>query len=192
MAIHLWRDDLWQGCLARDRGTLWMFSWFPSTFTPNAFYSTALFITCGLELSSNSLFTAASHYTQLNTWTTLEIICFSGEHVPLFRGWIQPFMHEFLSIVLKKKVLYSHTHSHSWINIFSWQFSVSFLVFRICISSSLTRMLKMQIRKVKWCERLFLEGKNVLGAKMCVGNIKDLTLTKKPLSICCISDCFTF
>ena len=128
-AIHLWRDtDLWQGSPARDTGTLWMFSWFPSTFILNAFYSTALFITCGWELSSNSLFTAASHYTELNTWTTLEIICFSGEHVPLFRGWIQPFMHEFTSIVLEKKVLYSHTHSHCWIILFF----LSFLVFR-CI-----------------------------------------------------------
>ena len=112
-----WRPvTVWRGGLARDRGTLWKFSWFPLTFTPNAFYSTALFITCGLELSSNSLFTAASHYTQLNTRTALEIICFSGEHVSLFRGWIQPFMHEFLSIVLKRKVLYSHTQSYSWIN----------------------------------------------------------------------------
>ena len=128
-AIHLWRDtDLWQGSPARDTGTLWMFSWFPSTFILNAFYSTALFITCGWELSSNSLFTAASHYTELNTWTTLEIICFSGGHVPLFRGWIQPFMHEFTSIVLEKKVLYSHTHSRCRIILFF----LSFLVFR-CI-----------------------------------------------------------
>ena len=127
--IALWRDtDLWQGSPARDTSTLWMFSWFPSTFILNAFYSTALFITCGWELSSNSLFTAASHYTELNTWTTLEIICFSGEHVPLFGGWIQPFMHEFTSIVLEKKVLYSHTHSHCWIILFF----LSFLVFR-CI-----------------------------------------------------------
>ena len=36
-----------------------------------------------------------------------------------------------------------------------------------------------------------MEGKNVLGTKMCVGNIKDVALTKK-LSACCILDCVTF
>ena len=78
-------------------------------------------------------------------------------------------MHEFTSIVVKK-VLYLLTR----INIYFPDISGVQGVF-----CSFTRMLKMQIREVKW---LFLDGKNILGTKMCLEN-KGCGIDKKVVSL---------
>ena len=166
-AIHLSRDtDLWQGSPARDTSTLWMFSWFPSTFIPNAFYSTALFITCGWELSSNSLFTAASHYAELNTWTTLEIICFSGEHVPLFRGWIlNTTLHARIYIHCPVEESALLPHPHSLLNYITFpvipRVQMYFPVWQECWKCKLGKL--NDVRDCFWKAKTYWELKCVLG-----------------------------